>query len=86
MGRRPGLSIDDRNIALGLLEGGVRVPDVARRFVCHERTKYRLQSRFRHTCSVKDLSRSGRPRKTTPREDRYLVTRESFMPATKLAQ
>jgi len=46
MGRRPGLSIDDRNIALGLLEGGVRVPGVARRFGCHERTIYRLQSRF----------------------------------------
>jgi len=45
MGRRPGLSIDDRNIApLGLLEGGVRVPDVARRFGCHERTLNRLQS------------------------------------------
>jgi len=88
MGRRPGLSIDDRNIALGLLEGAVRVPDIARRFGCHERTIYRLQSRFRHG-SVKDLARSGRPRKTTPREDRYPVTssrRERFMPATKLAQ
>ena len=60
MGRRPGLSIDDRNIALGLLEGGVPVLDVARRFGCHERTIYRLQSRFRHTGSVKDLPRSGR--------------------------
>jgi len=51
MGRRPGLSIDDRNIALGLLEGGVPVLDVARRFGCHERTIYCLQSRFRHTVS-----------------------------------
>ena len=88
MGRRPGLSIDDRNIALGLLEGAVRVPDIARRFGCHERTIYRLQSRFRHG-SVKDLARSGRPRKTTPREERYLVMssrRERFIPSTKLAQ
>ena len=32
MGRRPGLSINDRNIALGLLEAGTRVADVVRRF------------------------------------------------------
>jgi len=65
----------------------VRVPDVARRFRCHGRTIYRLQSRFRYTGSVKDLPRSGRPRKTTPREDRYLVTssrRERFMPGQNL--
>ena len=67
MGCRPGLFIDDRNIALCLLEGGVRVPDVASRFGCHKRTIYRLQSRFRHIGSVKDLARSGRPRKTTSR-------------------
>jgi len=63
MGRRPGLSIDDRNIALGLLEAMCVFP------TSHVRTIYRLQSRFRHTGSVKDLPRSGRPRKTTPRID-----------------
>jgi transposase len=66
MGRRPGLSIDDRNIALGLLEGGLRAPDVARRFGCNERTIYRIQAFFRETGSVKYRPRSGRPRKTTP--------------------
>ena len=30
MGRRPGLSIYDRNIAFGLLDSGTRVADVAR--------------------------------------------------------
>ena len=41
MGRRPGLSINDRNIyiiALGLLEAGMRAADVAGRFGWNERT------------------------------------------------
>lgn len=87
MGRRPGLSLDNRNIALGLLEAGTRVADVARRFGVHERTIFRLQARFRQTGNVKDRPRSGRPRITTPREDRYVVTssrRHRFMPARKL--
>jgi len=89
MGRRPGLSIKDRNIALGLLLGGARASDVARRFGCTERTIYRLQQRVRQTGSVNDLLRSGRPRITTPREDRYMVTsssRHRFMSATKSVQ
>ena len=81
MGRRPGLSINDRNIALGLLEAGMRAADVADRFGCNERTIHRQQARFRQTGSAKDRPRSGRPGKT-PREDRYLVTssrRNRFM-------
>jgi len=80
MGRRPGLSINDRNIALGMLEGGAR----ARRFGCNERN-YRLQQRVRQTDSVNDRARSGRLHITTPREDRYMSTlshRHRFMPAT----
>ena len=46
MGRRPGMSKSDRKIALGLLEAGVRVTDVARRFGYHERTIYHLQARY----------------------------------------
>ena len=42
MGRRPGLSINERNIAFGLLEAGIRVADVACGFGCNERTIYRL--------------------------------------------
>ena len=89
MGRRPGLSITDRNIALGLLEAGMRANDVAGRFGGNERTIYRLQARFRQTGSTKDRPHSGRPRKTTPREDRYLVTssrRNRFMAASKLTE
>jgi len=35
MGRRPTVSINERNIALGLLKGGSRAYDVARRFSCN---------------------------------------------------
>jgi len=74
MGRRPGLSINDRNIALRLLLGGAHASDVARRFGCTKRTIYRLQQRVRQTGSVNNRPRSSRPRITTPREDRYTAS------------
>ena len=67
----------------------MRAADVAGRFGCNERTIYRLQEHFRQTGSAKDRPRSGRPRKMTPREDRYLVTslrRNGFMAASKLTE
>jgi transposase len=87
MGRRPGLSINDKNIALGLLEGGTHASDVTRYFCCNEQTIYSLQQRVRQTGSVNDRPLLGRPRITTPREDRYMVTssrRHCFMLVTKL--
>jgi len=78
------VSINERNIALGFLKGGSRAYDVAGRFGCYERTIYRLQQRILHTGSINDLPWSGRPRITTPREDRYMVTssrRHRFIPA-----
>jgi len=89
MGRRSGVSINEKNIALGLLKGGLRSYDVALRFGCNERTIYRLQQRLLLTGSINDLPWSGRPRITTPREDRYMVTssrRHRFIPATIFLQ
>lgn len=88
MGRRPSMTLNDRLIAIGMLNGGSSVNHVARHFQVHERTIYRLQSRYRQTNSVKDRPRSGRPKKTTQREDRYLVTssrRNRFLTSTALA-
>ena len=88
MGRRPSMTLNDRLIAIGMLNGGSSVNHVARHFQVHERTIYRLQSRCRQTNSVKDRPRSGRPKKTTQREDRYLVTssrRNRFLTSTALA-
>ena len=46
--------------------------DVARYFQHHESTISRLLNKFQLIGNVADRSRSGRPRKTTPREDRFL--------------
>ena len=46
MGRRPELSINDRNIAFGLLEASARVADVADSFKCNKSTIYCLQACF----------------------------------------
>jgi len=89
MERRSGVSIIERNIALGLLKGGSRAYDVARRFGCNKRTIYRLQQRILHTGSIIDVPWSARPRITTPRENRYMVTssrRHRFIPATNFLQ
>ena len=46
MGHRPELSINDRNVAFGLLEAGTCVADVARGFEGKENTIYCLQACF----------------------------------------
>ena len=87
MGRRPELSLNDRNIAFGLLEAGTRVADMARSFVGNESTIYCLQACFLQSGSEKDRPRSRRPRITTPREARFMVTssrHNRFMAAPKL--
>jgi len=87
MRRRSGVSINDRNIAFGFLKGGSRAYDVAHRFGCNERTINRLQQRILHTGSINDLPWSGKPRITTPLEDRYMVTssrRHRFIPRQNL--
>ena len=89
MGRRPELSINNRNIAFGLLEAGTRVADVAHSFEGNESTIYCLQACFRQSGSEKDGRRSGRPRITTPREVGFMVTspqRNRFMAAPKLVE
>lgn len=88
MGRRPGLTLDQRNVAIGMLTAGMRNKDVARHFHVNESTISRLRTKFRQTGSVKDRPRAGRPRKTTRREDNYIVTssrRNRFLSAPKIA-
>ena len=87
--RCPEFSLNDRNIAFGLLEAGSRVADVARSFEGNESTIYCLQSCFRQSGSEKDRPRSGRPRITTLREVRFMVTslrRNRFKAALKLVE
>lgn len=88
MGRRRAMPENQRNVAIGMLNGGVSVRDVARHFGVCPSTISRLKSRFNATGSVADRQRSGRPRKTSQHEDRYVkITsrRNRFMSAPKLA-
>ncbi|KAG2460139.1 NEDD1 protein, partial [Polypterus senegalus] len=61
-----------RERALGMLQGGMRTADVARAINCHVRTETRLRQRYRETGRTADHPRSGRPRVTTPAQDRYI--------------
>ena len=90
MGRRQALSINDRNIAFGLLEAGTctHADGVARSFEGNESRIYCLQACFRQSDSEKDRPRSWRTRITTPREVRFMMTsrRNRFMAAPKLVE
>ena len=88
MGKRPAMAQNQRNVAFGILDGGVTVRNVARHFGVHPSTISRLRNRLRATGLVADRQRIGRPRKTSANEDRYVkVTsrRKRFLSALKLA-
>ena len=72
--RRPGITFEQLERAIGRLTAGMSERDVARHFQRYESTISRLVNRFQKTGTVADRPRSGRPRKTTPREDRLLTT------------
>ena len=71
---RSRLSTNHGNTTSLLLEAGTRVAYLPRSFGCNEHTNYRLQTRFRQPGSKNDKPPSGRPRITTPLEDRAIVT------------
>ena len=66
---RPGMAFQQGERAIGLLTADMSARD--------ESTISRLLNRFQQTGNVADRSRSGRPRKTTPRKDRFLTTSSS---------
>ena len=68
----PRLSAADRNIAIGRLQAGESFGTVARHLNVHKTTISRLWSRYNNTNSTNDRQRSGRPRITTPAQDRYI--------------
>ena len=61
----PRLPEHERSVAIGMLQAGTRVSDVARHFNCHPSTIQRLIDRYQATGTVKDRRRSGQPRITT---------------------
>ena len=81
------MTFEQRERAIGMLTAGMSARDGARHFQRHESTISRLLNRFQQTGHVADGPRSGRPRKTTPREDRFPTTssrRNRFLSSRKL--
>ena len=69
----PRLSRDVRNQAIGMIAAGMSVNAVAGRLNVHRNTVGRLLGRYRRTGIVADAQHPGRPRVTTPAQDRYIV-------------
>ena len=69
------LTMQQRERAIGMLQMGGSQRHIARTFNCTTTTINKLFQRLRQTGSTKDRPRSGRPRVTTPCEDRQLRTR-----------
>jgi transposase len=69
------LSNLDRARALGYLQSGRSTRNVARTFNVSPTTMTNLLRRYNQTGDVKDRPRSGRPKVTTPVEDRRIRTR-----------
>ena len=74
MERRPGMTENQRHMAIGMLVGGWSVRKFARGFNYSVLTNQRLRARHQQTGTVTDLPRSSRPLKMNPREDRYIET------------
>ena len=71
------LSDEARNQIIGQLQAGRRIIDVARHFDICKKTVVRLRQKFNRTGSTKNLPKTGKPRKTTPQEDRNIVLRQA---------
>ena len=84
----PRLSQIERERAVGMAQQGATNAAIARTFGCTRATVVRLLQRLGQTGSTKDRSRSGRPRVTTPAEDRHIRVihlRNRFVTATSTA-
>ena len=81
------LSNQDRARAIGFIQSGRSIRFVARHFHISPTTVSNLVRRYNETGDVKDRHRSGRPRVTTPAEDRRICTlalRSRTKPATEI--
>jgi transposase len=74
------LTIPERWQAVGMHNGGCSHKRVADHFSVNHSIIVRLMQRFRQTENVTDCPRAGRPRKTTPKEDRLISKRARQRP------
>ena len=87
--KMPRLTDQQRGIAVGMLRARMKQREIARQLGCSQATISKLRRRFEETGSVRDRPRSGRPRITTPNQDRWIVLqhlRDRFRPASATAR
>ena len=80
---------DQRNAAVQMLLRGTSQAVITRNFQVSKSTITRLYQRLRQTGTTNDRPRSGRPRVTTRRQDRYMRLshrRNGFRTAVETAQ
>ena len=73
----PRLADNVRERAIGMMHAGLSQPRIARMLLCNQSTIARLNQRFMATGSVRDRSRSGRPKVTTPQQDAHVQATHS---------
>jgi len=86
--QRHHLQANIRNQAIGMLQAGQTQRNVAFQFGVSQSVISRVWTRFQGTGTVNERPRSGRPRATTQRQDRYialLARRQRFQAAPRLA-
>ena len=85
----PGLNMDQRNQAIGMLSAGASQRRVARVMNCNQSTISDLWNRYQQQGHAWDRPRSGRPHVTTAHQDRYMRlthARDRFLPAAETAR
>ncbi|KAK7114809.1 hypothetical protein V1264_000801 [Littorina saxatilis] len=83
------LSDLDRGRAIGWLQDGVAARQVAQGLAVAPSVSIRLKQRFHATGRVQERQRSGRPRVTTQREDRFIqrqAMQQRMAPANNIRQ
>ena len=73
MPNRRHLSVEAAAQAIGLLDAGLSFREVGRRLNVRHSVISRLRERHQQTGSVKQRPRCGRPKKTSPHQDREMV-------------
>ena len=85
----PRLLQNERERAVGMFQAGMTQTKIANHFICARMTIYTLLVRVRATGTTSDRRRSGKPRETTLRQNRYITLihlRNRFVTAVDTAR
>ena len=66
------LTPDERGRAVGMREMGAGIKEIARKLGCEPKSVRELLKKYESEGSTKDLPKSGRPKKLSPREGRHI--------------